>query len=184
MADAGIKKATLLYGQLPFVRYDENNLFYDLRYRIISEDKNRASFWSPVKRVIVPSTTEADLPYTTEARIEVHSVNVDAGRKSITATWTFPQEESEFNLDPAKAELERRFSLTTQFDIFIRWSANNTGNSWADWKYETRISSNTYSLLRQETPFQAKRINIAVQLPTLEKQIDSRLQLFNAIHAV
>lgn len=183
MADAGIKKATIQHIDLPFVNFDAYNLFYDVRYRIISEDKNRVSFWSPIKRIIVPSTTDADLPYTTSPRIVVYSITVDSG-KAITATWTFPQIAADFNPDPVKAELERQFSLDNLFDIFIRWSPDNTGNNWSTWKYETTISSNSYTLLRQESPYQAKRINIVVQLPTLRKELDTKLQLFNAIHAV
>lgn len=184
MADSGIKKATIANNQLPLVRSDDTGLFYDLRYRIISEDKNRVSFWSPVKRIYVPTTTDADLPYTTSPRISVYSVNVDGGNKAITATWTFPQTAGEFNPDPEKAELERRFSQITSFDIFVRWSVDNTGNNWAAWKYETTISTNSFTILKQQTPFVAKRIDISVQIPRAIKEVDPRLELFETIHAV
>lgn len=45
MADAGIKKLTIPKNQLPPVN-DDNE--YYLRYRIISDDKNRSSHWSPI----------------------------------------------------------------------------------------------------------------------------------------
>lgn len=183
MVDFGIKKASIRHEDLPYVNYDDTNLFYDVKYRIISEDKNRISHWSPIKRIIVPSTTDADLPYTTTPRILVYTHNVDTG-KAITATWTFPQEASDFNPDPYKAELERRFSSDTEFDIFIRWSPDNTGTNWDPWKFEATISSNSYTLLRQESPYIAKRIEFVVQMPTLTKSVDSKLQLFRNVHTV
>jgi hypothetical protein len=49
MPDANIKKVRIPKSFLPPV--DSDNLAYNLRYRIISEDKNRTSHWSPVYNV-------------------------------------------------------------------------------------------------------------------------------------
>jgi uncharacterized protein (DUF2141 family) len=46
MADANIKKTRILKSALPPVDFD--TLKYNTRYRIISEDKNRTSHWSPI----------------------------------------------------------------------------------------------------------------------------------------
>jgi len=46
MADANIKKTRILKSTLPPV--DHDTLKYNTRYRIISEDKNRTSHWSPI----------------------------------------------------------------------------------------------------------------------------------------
>lgn len=183
MADAGIKRVVLPNNTLPLIRFNDTELYYDLRYRIVSEDKNRLSHWSKVERIIMPTTTDADLPYTTTPRISVYSVNVDTG-KAITAIWTFPQSAGEFNPDPYKAELERRFSQVTFFDIFVRWSPDNSGTNWAAWKYESTISSNSFTILRQATPFIAKRIQVSVQIPSAEKTLEPRLELFNIVHQV
>ena len=53
MADSGIKKAIILNNNLPPVNSSNG---YLVRYRIISEDRNRVSHWSPISEVI------ADLP--------------------------------------------------------------------------------------------------------------------------
>ena len=45
MANIGIKKATILNSDLPPI--DPLTEGYNVRYRIISEDKNRTSHWSP-----------------------------------------------------------------------------------------------------------------------------------------
>jgi hypothetical protein len=46
MADANIKKTRILKSSLPPVDFD--TLKYNTRYRIISEDRNRTSHWSPI----------------------------------------------------------------------------------------------------------------------------------------
>ena len=46
MADANIKKTRILKSTLPAI--DSDTLKYNTRYRVISEDKNRTSHWSPI----------------------------------------------------------------------------------------------------------------------------------------
>jgi hypothetical protein len=46
MADANIKKTRILKSSLPPVDFD--TLKYNTRYRVISEDRNRTSHWSPI----------------------------------------------------------------------------------------------------------------------------------------
>ena len=46
MADANIKKTRILKSALPPI--DSDTLKYNTRYRVISEDKNRTSHWSPI----------------------------------------------------------------------------------------------------------------------------------------
>jgi hypothetical protein len=46
MADANIKKTRILKSALPPIDYE--TLKYNTRYRVISEDRNRTSHWSPI----------------------------------------------------------------------------------------------------------------------------------------
>jgi hypothetical protein len=46
MADANIKKTRILKSALPPI--DHDTLKYNTRYRVISEDRNRTSHWSPI----------------------------------------------------------------------------------------------------------------------------------------
>jgi len=46
MANANIKKLRILKSSLPPVDHDTEK--YNLRYRVISEDRNRTSHWSPI----------------------------------------------------------------------------------------------------------------------------------------
>ena len=50
MADAGIKKVIIKKSSLPAL--DHNKVGYVFKYRIISEDKNRTSQWSPINVVL------------------------------------------------------------------------------------------------------------------------------------
>jgi hypothetical protein len=55
MADSGIKKAIIKKSLLPAI--DSDSIGYIFRYRVISEDKNRTSQWSPVNIIIDNSIT-------------------------------------------------------------------------------------------------------------------------------
>ena len=46
MADTNIKKLRILKSSLPPVDHDTEK--YNVRYRVISEDRNRTSHWSPI----------------------------------------------------------------------------------------------------------------------------------------
>lgn len=178
MADVGIKKVTIAPQSLPYVDIDSNGLFYNIRYRVISEDRNRISHWSKVYRVDMPSTTDADLPYTTAERIHVNKVG--STPKTVIVTWSHPLE-SGLNPDPVKAQLERIFDETIAYDVWIRWSTLNTPDpnnpaNWAtDWTYFSTVSADTFSIF---VPTGYNAIGVAIQLPTVEKTRDVRLTLF------
>jgi hypothetical protein len=55
MADAGIKKVIIKKASLPALDHDK--VGYIFRYRIVSEDKNRTSQWSPINLVLDDSIT-------------------------------------------------------------------------------------------------------------------------------
>jgi hypothetical protein len=49
MVDANIKKIRILKSSLPPI--DHDTLKYNLRYRIVSDDRNRTSHWSPIYNI-------------------------------------------------------------------------------------------------------------------------------------
>ena len=55
MADAGIKKVIIRKASLPAL--DSNKIGYVFKYRVVSEDKNRTSQWSPINVVLDNSGT-------------------------------------------------------------------------------------------------------------------------------
>lgn len=57
MADPRIKKVTIQSNNLPGVNSENQHL---VRFRIISEDRNRFSHWSPVYKVDAKAITQVD----------------------------------------------------------------------------------------------------------------------------
>jgi len=125
MADITLKKVTIPNNQLPFItfttqinpvteRQEIDQLFYALRYRIVSEDRNRRSHWSPVSKIIMPDVT-TPFPYTAADRI---SVEKNSGH--IDVIWSLPTDLEN------PSEYERIFRGITSFDVWSRWNTANT----------------------------------------------------------
>jgi hypothetical protein len=72
MVDPGIKKVIIKKASLPALDYDK--VGYIFRYRIISEDKNRTSQWSPINVVLDNSITSV-------------SGSLQIGANTISAVW-------------------------------------------------------------------------------------------------
>jgi hypothetical protein len=89
VVDKGIKKAIVKMDNLPPV--DKDNSF-SIRYRIVSDDKNRVSSWSPTFNV-------ANLP----AILVPGAVNI--ANNVVTVVWT------DNNLQPDREG----------YDIFVKW---------------------------------------------------------------
>lgn len=182
MVDAGIKKSKIQYADLPHVSFDQDGIYYALRYRILSEDKNRLSHWSNIVRVNVPPTSDADLPYTSTSRIHLNKIGTSI--ETIMISWNFPQE-SEYNVDPEKAKIEKIFNQTEHFDIFVRWNPNNSPDdtSWSDWQYEASINSFSFSTLKPDplgSPYlyTPKQIQLSVNIAATTKEYNGNLSLF------
>ncbi len=80
--DQGIKKVIIPKAKLP--GFFGNNKTYALRYRFISEDKNRLSHWSPIYKIIAEDTPSEIL----------NSMVIDTSNKIINLTWE-PQQNIE-----------------------------------------------------------------------------------------
>lgn len=73
--DQGIKKIIIPKAKLP--GFFGENRQYVLRYRFISEDKNRTSHWSPVYKIIAEDTPSEIL----------NSMIIDTANKVINLAW-------------------------------------------------------------------------------------------------
>lgn len=73
--DQGIKKIIIPKSKLP--GFFGNNQQYVLRYRFISEDKNRTSHWSPVYKIIAEDTPTEIL----------NSIIIDTSNRVVNLTW-------------------------------------------------------------------------------------------------
>jgi hypothetical protein len=189
MADTGIKKSTIKYMDLPIISIDENGPFYLLRYRIVSEDKNRVSHWSEINRIDFPSTSFANMPYTATERVHLNLIGSSHPR-TIAISWEYPQED-EYNIDPEIAKYEKLFSQNQTFDVMVRWNENNAPDNvnWTTWQFEGTIRNNSFSILKPNPlpapyNYNPKQIQASIQIPCTTKTYNEDLSLFKITHNI
>ena len=191
MANEVIKKVRIASAELPFIQFttemnqllsrvEIDELYYDFRYRIISEDKNRTSAWSPIERIVMPDVT-TPFPYTSDQRIRISENG--ANPKVITAIWTKPLAADN------PSEYENIFNKINIYDVWARWTETNNAtelsSGWTGWEYVTTVSSNTFSIVKPNADY--KTVEIAIQIPTEIKLRDynnNKLTLFKKFGAV
>lgn len=175
MADPGIKKLIIPKEDWPPVQFEKiyneetqeyeiGELFYNFRYRVVSEDRNRYSHWSPITRYAMPNATDP-FPYTDAPRIEVSK----AGNPEVlTVVWNKPGPEEN------PTQYEQFMNTTDSFDVWIRWNNNNTSDpndaGWEAWQFKTTVSTNTFNIIKRDGD--VKRLDVAIQIPTIEKVRD------------
>jgi hypothetical protein len=169
-----LKKVIIKNKNLPSVSFDDNLLFYPVRYRIVSEDKNRVSQWSPTYKLQVPPTSQAGLPY--DGAVSSKRFNISTSGSSpvkIDANWSFKQESE------SPTNLEKIFSNTQSFDVWVRWNSvasPNTAN-WENWEFFSTVNTTSFSTTKRTTAT-TNQIQIAIQISTNTKVRDDRLTLF------
>jgi hypothetical protein len=194
MVDSTLKKIILPNNQLPPITFSTNTvslgggqereeideLFYALRYRVVSEDRNRRSHWSPITKISMPDISDP-LPYTATDRFFISKSG--GNPETVTAIWSFPRDVDE------PTEYEKIFRNIIVYDIWIRWSEENNADEnttdWSDWEYVSTVSSNTFSIVKPDDNF--RTVEIAVQATTLNKVRDynnNKLTLFRNFGAV
>lgn len=109
-------KIVIKKDELPPISADDEG--YNLRIRLVSQDRNRVSFWTPLLTVEAPAVTE--IPCL------INIVNTGTG-KLINLSWDDPNNSKEF-------------------DIYVRWRMTPSGPL-SDWTYKGSTFSNTWSLL-------------------------------------
>lgn len=116
MADAGIRKVTIPRSELPAVNATSNA--YNVRYRIISEDRNRFSAWSPIVQVSAPAIS-----------LLTYSIAVNNTDQIITAVW---------NPNPSLG--------LTNYDVFIRWIGNDNPDTLTNypWSFAANTATNSH----------------------------------------
>jgi hypothetical protein len=167
MTDSGIKKAKVLKSDLPNFLGSETSLFYKVRYRVVSEDKNRYSHWSQFHE-IVTETTADEVGYNPASPTTTsipHSVIVTKPSHLAEISWTMPALLISSPTDAQKI-LQAKQSSIKQFDVYVSWKVSGT---WSPWSYVGNSESNKKSIAYSATTT-ATEIKFAVQKVTLNKE--------------
>lgn len=101
---------------LPPISADDEG--YNVRLRLISQDRNRSSFWTPLYTVAAPAVTE--IPY------NIHIVNTGSGQ-TVNIVWEDP-------------------NANREYDVYVKWRMTPSDPN-AVWAYKGSTFSNTYSLI-------------------------------------
>jgi hypothetical protein len=117
MADQGIKKIRIKQSDLPTINVNEEG--YVLRYRVISDDKNRTSQWSPIN-IIQPNYTYVP-----------GSIVFNKAGNIASLAW-----------DSVSIEIDgTEIRKAHEFDIWLKWHRSDNG----DWIYKQRIDGGNIS---------------------------------------
>jgi len=167
MPDLNIKKNVILKQNLPNLIGDNTDLKYEVRYRIVSEDKNRVSHWSPINSLVSPTTLnevgfDPANPSTTSIP---HTVEIKKSSGIAEIVWTMP---SLLITNPTDAEkiLQAEQSAINEFDVYISWEIDSV---WSDWIWGGVASGRKY-FISYSPSTTATKIRFRVQKVTQVKQ--------------
>lgn len=153
MADQGIKKAIIKKEDLPALNGELQN--YLVRYRVVSEDKNRSSHWSQYYEVdVIPEIDRdrvIDGVLTPEPWIS-HSLVLSENKQIINVVWTPPT------------------NLKSDFDLYVKWGSD-------DFKYLASIQTSSYTV---QTLTGYSTVEFALQVPTFPKKRFTKATLFES----
>jgi hypothetical protein len=162
-----LKKSFIPRSSLPTVRGDSNN--YILRFRIVSEDRNRTSHWSPLFEVsasiLDPDETKLYLDVTTSSK---------TGNKTLSAIWNLPE-----------------FYENSSFDIYLRWLGSNYETENYEWRYVGTKQAPEFSTVIPDTTSYVDSagdiqtvpivyLQIRAQTPTYPKQLFDSAKVFES----
>jgi hypothetical protein len=142
------------------INIDKNNLpissdtgEYIFRYRIVSDDKNRFSAWSPQYRLQAPTISQI-MAANNVASLPIPSYSVQTasgGEKVATVSWNIPA----------------IFSSVEKYDVYIKWGSSTGTNAWEFFK---TVSAGTFVIVKPSTQTN-NTINIKIQSVVYPKKV-------------
>ena len=127
--------------------YDPN---YQIRFRLISEDRNRVSAWSPIFSV------NPDVNFVKNGT----SVTIEKHTGYTSLLW-----------NPVKVEKTVSGSVTMSvdlphYDVWLRWGSSAYGDIGAGtWEYFGRVPSISMSVLKPTTPAGLNHLSVEIYRP-------------------
>lgn len=148
MVDRNIKKSIIAKNSLP--EFSGATGKYKLRYRVISEDRNRTSYWSKIHDLTVPSVTQL-----ATYDLVVRQVNQGGGVTiHLGELWWVPNSSYLFNT----------------FDIYLATNKAVGEPVVSDYSYYGRVSTPQTSIVFNDT---VNNFSIIVHSPTYDRVINS-----------
>jgi len=147
VADKNIKKSVILKKNLP--EFSGKTGKYEVRYRIISEDRNRTSHWSKIHALTVPSVTQL-----TSTSYKLVVQETDPTIYVVQLFWT-PNNSYLFNI----------------FDIYLATNKASGEPVVADYSYNRRVSVPQFSINLDNDDID--NFSIIVHSPTYDKVINN-----------
>lgn len=148
--DLGIKRVTIAQDTLPPVTITNDKMYYFLRYRITSEDKNRQSHWSPIYRVIAPPVFDR--------LSDEEKLNINSFLRIDNSALTFGTMRTDWSLPESIKNIK-------EFDVYYRFSLAE--QEMGEFIFGGTISSNSYAA--NVPTSNLDQFEIAVQIPTFPK---------------
>lgn len=165
MADLNIKKIRIKKEDLPNFIGNNDVLTYDVRYRIVSDDKNKVSHWSPVYTIVGETTTDETGydPNNPETTSLPYNTVINSQDSSIQISWTMP---SFLILNPTEQqkELQSLQSSIKEFDIYVQWQVASV---WSEWIWAGISLGTQFTTIY---PNDAEAMKFRIQKVTQDKQ--------------
>ena len=144
MVDQNIKKVRILKKDLPNYVGNNDELFYQMRYRVVSEDKNRSSHWSPIHKLGSTSTLDEvgfDIEDIAGTSIP-HNVIINSQVYLAVISWTMPALLITNPNNEQKILQEQQASIKN-FDVYVQWKS--AGGSYSSWRWAGTSQGTQYS---------------------------------------
>lgn len=166
MADENIKKIRIKKNNLPNFIGSNDVLKYDVRYRVVSDDKNKYSHWSPIYTLIADTTlneTGYD-PANSEATSIPYTILINSPDGNAQISWTMP---SQLVINPTEEEkaLQVLQSSIKEFDIYVQWEKDSI---WGDWVWAGTSNGTQFSIIY---PTDAEFVKFRIQKVTQTKEV-------------
>ena len=121
---AGLQKSTILLETLPPLKViDSDTVGYYVRYRVVSEDRNKTSPWSPIYLLTPPYEFRRPTGIPLNG-IKYFETNTGGGNKVVTLAWD--------TIDVYNNNVFIRKAIA--YDIWIKWGSG-------PWSFDGRVAN-------------------------------------------
>ena len=114
---------------------------FKIRFRIISDNRNISSYWSPIYSI------NPELTYIPDG-----SVAIEKHNSYSTVVW-----------NPVRIEKDgNQIKELEYYDLWVRWG---TDSSIGEWQYKERVSSTSINLIKPTTPSGLNYLSVEIYRP-------------------